>query len=113
MDALRLANVNPEAAIAKAERLPEGGRRADTMLSIASLIAGRWPERALELIAEVAGNNKTGMPDFQLEVISARASVAAAQDNQDETRELLQQGFALATPIITELPANSRALQLC
>ena len=108
MDALRLAHINPEAAVAKAEQLPEGDRRASTMLSIASLIAGKQPERAHELIAEVASNNKTGMPDFQLQVISARASLAAAQDKQDELRELLQEGFALATPIITDLQANGR-----
>ena len=48
------------------------------------------------------------MPDFLLLVISARASLAAAQDKQDELRELLQEGFALATPIITDLQANGR-----
>lgn len=109
MDAVRLANINPEAAIAKAEQLPEGDRRANAMLSIASIIAGKQPERAQELIAEVEGNNKTGIPELQLEVISAKVSVAAAQDKNDETRELLRQGFALATPIITELQTTGRA----
>ncbi len=102
VDALRLANINTDAAIAKAETLPADDRRADTMLSIAREIAGKQPERAQQLIAEVKGSNKTGIPELQLELISAKASVAAAQAKNDETRELLQQGFALATPIITE-----------
>jgi hypothetical protein len=103
MDAMMMSNINPEAAIAKAEQLPEGSKRADTVVEIARGIAGDQPERAQELIAEVEGSNKTDIPELQIEVISAKASVAAAQDKKDELRELLQQGFALATPLITEL----------
>lgn len=103
MDAVRLANINPEPAIARAEQLPEGERRADTILSIASNIAGKQPERAQELIAEVEGSNRTDIPELQLDVVSVKAAVAAGQDKKDETRELLQQGFALATPIIVKL----------
>lgn len=103
MDALRLANINPEAAIAKAEELPRGEKRAETMLDIARALAQDHPERAQELIAQVEGGSKTDIPELQIDVISAEASVAAAQDKKDEVRELLQQGFALAVPIITEL----------
>lgn len=109
MDAMRLASINPEAAIAKAEQLPEGSRRADTMLQIARDITGKQPERARELIAEVEGGNRPDIPELQLDVISAKASVAAALDKKDELRELLQQGFAIATPIIMELQKNGGA----
>ena len=109
MGAVGLANINPEAAIARAEQLPEGERRADTILSIASNIAGKQPERAQELIAEVEGSNKTDIPELQLDVVSVKAAVAAGQDKKDETRELLQQGFALATPILVKLQKSGNA----
>lgn len=109
MDAVRLASIDPEAAIAKVEQLPEGDRRADTILQMARDLAGKQPERAQELIAEVEGSNKPRIPELQLDVISAKASIAEAQDKKDEVRELLQQGFTLATPIITELQKSGGA----
>ena len=102
-DATRLAQINSEAAVAKADQLPKDDRRADTKLEIARQIAGNDAVRAQGLIAEVEGENKTGIPELQLDVISAKASVAASLGRKDETRELLQQGFGLATPIIVEL----------
>lgn len=108
-DAMRLTNISPEAAIAKAEQLPEGDRRADTMLQMARDLAGKQPERAQELIAEVEGGNQPDIPELQLDVISAKAFIAAAQDRKEEVRELLQQGFALATPIITDLQKSGGA----
>ena len=109
MEAMSLVNTNPEASIAKAEQLQEGERRADTILSIASNIAGKQPERAQELIAEVEGTNRTEFPELQLDVVSVKAAVAAGQDKKDETRELLQQGFALAAPIIAERQKSGNA----
>lgn len=100
MDAMRLANINPEAAIEKAEQLPEGDRQADTILQVARQIAGKQTERAQELIAEVEGSNKPDIPELQLDVISAKVAVAAAQDKKDEIRELLRQGFAQANLIL-------------
>lgn len=105
-DAMRMVSFNLDAAIAKAKEVPDDARRADTMLSIAREIAGSQPARAQELIAEVEDGNKTDIPELQLDVISAKASLAAAQGKKDEIRELLQQGFALALPIITELQKN-------
>jgi hypothetical protein len=102
-DALRLATVDTDAAVAKAEALPASDRRADTILSIAREIADKQPDRAQELIAQVERSNEAGIPELQLDVISAKASIASAKDKKDETRELLQQGFGLATPIILEL----------
>ncbi len=108
-DAVRLANINLDAAIARAKEVADDDRRADTMLFIAGEIADKQPERAQELIADVEGSNKTGIPELQLDVISAKTSVTAAQNKKDETRELLQQGFALATPIIVELQKSGQA----
>lgn len=108
-EAMRLANINPEAAIAKAKQLPEGDTRADTMLQMARDLAGKRSERAQELIAEVESSNKSDIPELQLDVISAKAFIAAAQDKKDEVRELLQQGFTLANPIITELQKSGGA----
>lgn len=108
-DAMRLANINPEAAIAKAKQLPEGDTRADTMLQMARDLAGKQPERAQELIAEVEGSNKSDIPELQLDLISAKASLSGAQDKKNETGELLQQGFELATPIIAELQKSGNA----
>lgn len=102
-DAMRLADIKPEAAVAKADQLPKDDRRADTKLEIARQIAGNDPARAQALIAEVENENATGIPELQLDAISAKASLAAAQDKKDETRELLRQGFTLATSIIAEL----------
>ena len=102
MDAVRLTNINLEAAIAKAEQLPQGARRADTILEIAREIARNQPDRASELIAEVEGSNEQGIPELQLDVISVKTSVAAAQDKKDEIGNLLHQGFDLANAIIAK-----------
>ncbi len=40
----------------------------------------------------------------QLNVISARVSVAAAQNQQEQLRQLLQRGFELAGPLVAESP---------
>lgn len=109
MDAMRLASSNPDAAIAKAEQLPEGERRTYTILSIASNIAGKQPERAQEIIAEIEGSNKTDIPELQLDEVSVKAALAAGQDKKDETRELLQQGFSLATAIMVKQQKSGNA----
>src|ERR1700682_3203756 len=51
-DAVRLSTLNPEAAIAQAQQLPED-QRASTMLDIARNFSGDYPERAAELIAAI------------------------------------------------------------
>jgi hypothetical protein len=101
-DAVRFSQINPEAAIAKAEQLPEGDKRAATMLEVARGMAGHNPERAAELIAEAERGAMPPSEEMQLSLISARASVAAAQDKKDELQELLQRGFEWANRVMLD-----------
>jgi hypothetical protein len=101
MDALSLAHINPEAAIAKAEQLQDEDKRASAMLEVARAIAGDYPERAAELIAETQRRNKPIDDQMQMNVISARVFVAAAQNKKDELHELLQQGFESANHLLS------------
>ena len=102
MDAVRLSHIAPEAAIAKAEQLPDDDKRASTMLEVARGIAGDYPDRAAKLIAETQGGNKPTDDQLHLNLISAQAFVAAAQNKKDELHELLQRGFESANHIILE-----------
>lgn len=102
LDAVRLSHINPEAAIAKAEQLPEDDQRASTMLEVARGIAGDYPERAAELIAETQRGNKPADDEVYVNLVSAQAFVAAAQNRKDELHELLQRGFESANHIILE-----------
>jgi len=106
MDAIGLSRSNPEAAIAKAEQLPDDDKRANTMLELARGMAGDHPERAAELIAETQGKNPPTDEEMQSNLISAQASVAAAQNKKDELHELLQRGFASASRILLEQQSN-------
>jgi hypothetical protein len=101
MDAIGLSRRNPEAAIAKAEQMPDN-KRAGTMLEVARGMAGDHPERAAELIAETQSKNPPTDDEMQFNSISAQASVAAAQNRKDELHELLQRGFASANRILLE-----------
>ena len=101
-DALIFSHINPEVAIAKAEQLPDEDKRASTLLEVARAIAGDYPERAAELIVEIQRRNKPIDDEMQLNLISAQASVAAAQDKKNELHELLQRGLEAANHIILE-----------
>jgi len=101
-DALIFSHINPEVAIAKAEQLPDDDKRASTMLEVARAIAGDHPERAAELIVEIQRRSKPIDDEMQLNLISAQASVAAAQDKKNELHELLQRGLVTANHIILE-----------
>lgn len=101
-DALVFSRINPEVASAKAEQLPEGDKRASTMLEVARTIANENPERAAELVVEAQRGNKPIDDELRLNLISAQASVVAAQNRQNELHELLQRGFAAASHIILE-----------
>jgi len=101
-DALRFSHTNPEVAIAKAEQLPDGDKRASTMLEVARTIANDHPDQAAELVAEVQSRNKPIDDELRLNLISAQVSVAAAQNKQNELHELLQRGFEAANHIILE-----------
>jgi len=102
MDAVRLSSINPEAAIAKAEQLPDGEKRASTLLDVARGIAGDYPERAAELVAEAQRGNKPADDEIYMNLISAQAFVAAAQNKKEELHELLPRGFDSANRIILE-----------
>jgi hypothetical protein len=102
MDAIGLSRSNPEAAIAKAEQLPDDDKRASTMLEVSRGMAGDHPERAAELIAETQSKNPPTDDEMQFNLVSAQASVAAAQNKEDELHELLQRGFASANRILLE-----------
>lgn len=100
LDALRLSRIDPDAAITKAKQLPDGDKRASTMLEVARGIAGDYPARAADLIAEVQDGIKSGDDESALNLISAQAFVAVAQDKKDELHDLLQRGFDLANRVI-------------
>ena len=101
-DALIFSHINPEVAIAKAEQLPDEDKRASTILEVARTIAADHPERAAELIVEIQRRNKPMDDERQVNLISAQASVAAAQDKKNELHELLQRGLEAANHIILE-----------
>lgn len=100
-DAVSLSHVNPEVAIAKAQELPDD-ERASTVLDIARNIAGDYPERAGELIAEAQSGNKPVDNEMNVNVVSAQAFVVVAQNRHDELHGLLERGFASANRVILE-----------
>ncbi len=103
MDAVRLSHINAEAAIAKAKQLPDDDKRASTMLEVARGIAGDYPARAAELIAETQLGNKPTDDEMYVNLISAQSFVAAAQNKkEEELNELLRRGFESANRIILE-----------
>jgi hypothetical protein len=102
MDAVRLSHINAEAAIKKAEQLPDDDKRTGTLLEVARGIAGDYPERAAELIAESQSANKPTDDQLQLNLISAQAFVAAAESKGDDLAELLRRGFESANRILLE-----------
>lgn len=94
-DAVSLSFINPEAAIAKAKELP-GDQRAGPMLDLARNIAGDYPQRAAELIAEIQGGNNSADEEMSVNLISAQAFVAAAQNNKEDLQKPVQRGFESA-----------------
>lgn len=102
LDAVRLSSINAEEAIAKAEQLPDDDKRTSTLLEVARGIAGDYPERAAELIAESQTGNKATDDQLRLNIISAQAFVAAAESRKGDLDELLQRGFELANRVLLE-----------
>jgi len=100
MDALRLSRISPEAAIAKAKQLPDDDKRASTMLEVARSIAGDYPARAADLIAEAQGGIKPGDDESSVNLISAQAFVVVAQNKKDELHDLLRRRFDLANRVV-------------
>jgi hypothetical protein len=101
-DVLTFSHIDPDVAIARAEQMPDDDRRASTMLEVARTIASDHPERAAELVAEVQSRNKAIGDEMQLNLISAQASVAAAQDKKIELHQLLRRGLEVANHVILE-----------
>ncbi|MGA7414755.1 MAG: hypothetical protein WBW33_30075 [Bryobacteraceae bacterium] len=105
MDALALSNINADAAIAKAQQLPDD-QRGKTSLDVARIMAGEHPQQAADLIDSVQRDMNSADPRVQLNVISAQVSVAAAQGNPEALRELLKRGFDLATQLTGPVQGN-------
>jgi tetratricopeptide (TPR) repeat protein len=105
MDAIRLSHTNAAEAIAKAEQLPDE-RRTSALLQIARSIASYDPERAAAVIAEIQQGNKPLDEKTSLDLVSAQAFMAAAQNNEGALHDLLQQGFGLANRIILDQQRN-------
>src|SRR5215469_2879425 len=101
MDAVGLSHTNLAEAISRAEALPDE-LRTRALLQIARGTASSNPERAAALIDEIQQESKPVDEETPLDFLSARASVAAAQNNDRALRELLEQGFALANRVILE-----------
>jgi hypothetical protein len=100
--ALRLAHGDPDLAIAKAEQVSDSDKRTATKLDVARGMAGEHPERAAQLIGETQTTGQAGNAEMQLNVISAQVSVAAAQDQREELRQLLERAFGLANQLVSE-----------
>ena len=103
-DAIRAAHINPDAAVAKAEALPAGPERSFTLLEVARTISGNNPDRAAQLVAEASSPTEAGDEESQVDVISVKASIAAAKGKQEELKTLLQSGFELAARFISPQP---------
>jgi hypothetical protein len=101
MDAVGLSYTNPAEAISRAEALPDE-QRTRALLQIARGTASSNPERAAALINEIQQESKPMDEETSLDFLSARASVAAAQNNDRALHELLEQGFAVANRVIQE-----------
>lgn len=103
---LRLSHTNPDLAVSKAEQVTDDDERAQTVLDVARNIEGTHPEQAAQLIAQTQTASHAGKAQMQLNVLSARAFVAAAQNQQQEFRTLLQRGFELAKQLVSESQAS-------
>jgi hypothetical protein len=100
-DAVRLAPTNAAEAIAKAEQLPDD-MRTSALLQVARSVSRYDPERAAGVIAEVQQEKKSMDEETFVDLISAQAFVAAAQNDQSGLRDALRQGFASANRLLLE-----------
>jgi len=101
LDSMRLTHANPDAAVARAEALPAGPERSRTLLQVARGISGDDPDRAAQLVTEVSSTIQADDDEMQVDVISVKASIAAAKGNQAEVKNLLQSGYELAVRFIS------------
>jgi len=103
---MRLSDINADAAIAKAQQLPDK-ERSSTILDLTREIARNDPGRAATLINEAQPSDQAADAQTHLNLLSARASVAAAQNKREEFRALLQEAFELANQLALEKQGNA------
>ncbi|MGC2658914.1 MAG: hypothetical protein WA324_13230 [Bryobacteraceae bacterium] len=101
-----LAKWEPDRALELLRTAPFGETgvpaRAATELDVIRGVAGDRPQEAAQLIDKAQSANGSDDNRKQLNIISAQASVAAAQNQQEQLRLLLQRGFDLAGPLVAE-----------
>jgi hypothetical protein len=103
-DAIRVAHINPDAAVTRAKALPAGPERSFTLLEVARTISGDNPDRAAQLVAEAGSPNEAGDEESQVDVISVKASIAAVKGRPEELKTLLKSGYELAARFISPQP---------
>jgi hypothetical protein len=106
-DAIRLSLSNPAAAISTAEQL-SGDKRANALLQVARSVSRYDPVRAAALIAEVQQGNGPIDEETSLDIISAQAFVAAAQNNQSALHDSVREGFASSNRMLLEQQGAGR-----
>ncbi len=107
-DAVRLSISNPTEAIAIAEQLPDDTRTI-ALLQVARTVSRYDPARAAKVIAEVQQESTSSTDEETLvDIVSAQAFVAAAQNNRGGLREYLRQGFASANHMLLEQQGTRR-----
>jgi hypothetical protein len=72
------------------------------MLDLARNISGDYPQRAAELIAEIQGGNNPANDEMSVNLVSAQAFVAAAQNNKEDLQKLVRRGLESAYRAILE-----------
>jgi len=107
-EAVRLAISNPTEAVATAEQLPDD-TRTSALLQVARTVSRYDPARAAKVIAEVQQESTSSTDEETLvDIVSAQAFVAAAQNNRGGLREYLRQGFASANHMLLEQQGTRR-----
>ena len=110
-EAVRLAISNPTEAIATAEQLPDDTRTI-ALLQVARMVSRYDPARAATVIAEVQQESKSSTDEETLvDIISAQAFVAAAQNNQGALHDASATGICFGKS--HALGAAKNAQKLC
>ncbi len=105
--AVRQSYTNSDRAVNTVESLADDEKRVDTALDVARNIAGAHPEQATHLINESRHSDAGQDNQKQLNIISAQITVAAARNQQEELRQLLQHGFEAAASLVEQSTTSS------
>ena len=100
--AIFLAHTNPDLAIAKTETIGDVEKRAAAAFDVARGMAGSHPEQAEQLINQAQNAVPADDSRKQINLISAQVSLAAAQNQQEQLRQLLERAFELAAPLVAQ-----------